>query len=99
MGSETQTDEPDITVVSSKGQVVIPQAIRKKLSIGPKTKLLVYGYSDVVILKKIQAPDTSKDLEEMYARIDERIKKHGELTQHEIEDEIQRYRRRKRKES
>jgi len=99
MSSETQIDEPDITVVSSKGQVVIPKAIRKRLSIEPKTKLLVYGYSDIVILKKIQVPDASKNLDEMYARIEERIKEHGELTQHEIEDEIQKYRRRKRKAS
>ena len=40
----SQNEKADVTVVSEKGQVVIPQAIRKKLGIGPKSKLLVYGY-------------------------------------------------------
>ena len=31
-----QNEKADITVVSEKGQVVIPQTIRKKLGIGPK---------------------------------------------------------------
>jgi AbrB family looped-hinge helix DNA binding protein len=86
----------DITVVSSKGQVVIPQEIRRKLGITPKTKMLVYGYRDAVILKKIEVPDVEKKLKEMYRRIEKRIAKYGELTQEEIEEEIQKYRRAKR---
>jgi AbrB family looped-hinge helix DNA binding protein len=86
----------DITVVSSKGQVVIPQEIRRKLGITPKTKMLVYGYRDTVILKKIKVPDVEKKLKEMYRRIEKRIAKYGELTQEEIEEEIQKYRRAKR---
>jgi AbrB family looped-hinge helix DNA binding protein len=46
--------EADVTVVSGKGQVVIPQSIRERLKIGPKTKLLVYGYGDAVIMKKME---------------------------------------------
>ncbi|MBO3840156.1 MAG: AbrB/MazE/SpoVT family DNA-binding domain-containing protein [Thermoproteota archaeon] len=82
----------DVIVVSSKGQVVIPQEIREKLGINPKTKLLVYGYRDAVILKKMETPNVAKKLREMYKRIDKRIAKYGELTQEEIEEEIQKYR-------
>jgi len=92
-------DKPDITVVSAKGQVVIPQIIREKLGIKPKTKLLVYGHQDAVIMKILEVPDIAKELEAMYKRIDKRIAKYGELTQGEIEDEIQRYRRKKAKRS
>ncbi|MEM3871129.1 MAG: AbrB/MazE/SpoVT family DNA-binding domain-containing protein [Nitrososphaeria archaeon] len=81
----------DVIVVSSKGQVVIPQEIREKLGINPKTKLLVYGYRDAVILKKMETPNVAKKLREMYKRIDKRIAKYGELTQEEIEEEIQKY--------
>jgi AbrB family looped-hinge helix DNA binding protein len=89
-------EKPDIIVVSSKGQVVIPRAIRKKLGIMPGAKLLVYGYKDAVIMKKIEVPDIAKELEAMYRRVDKRIAKYGELTQEEIEEEIQRYRKEKR---
>jgi AbrB family looped-hinge helix DNA binding protein len=83
-------------VVSEKGQVVIPQTIRKKLGIGPKTKLLVYGYQDAVIMKKLEVPNITKKLEAMYRRIDKRIAKHGELTNKEINEVISDYRRKKR---
>ena len=83
-------------MVSEKGQVVIPQTIRKKLGIGPKTKLLVYGYQDAVIMKKLEVPNITKKLEAMYRRIDKRIAKHGELTNKEINEVISDYRRKKR---
>ncbi|MEM1570243.1 MAG: AbrB/MazE/SpoVT family DNA-binding domain-containing protein [Candidatus Bathyarchaeia archaeon] len=89
-------EKPDITVVSSKGQVVIPQGIREKLGIGPKTKLLVYSYQDVVILKKLEMPDVAKELEEIYKKVDARIAKYGELTCEEVDEVIQEYRRKKR---
>jgi AbrB family looped-hinge helix DNA binding protein len=92
----TQNEKADVTVVSEKGQVVIPQTIRKKLGIGPKTKLLVYGYQDAVIMKKLEVPDITKELEAMYKRIDKRIAKHGELTNKEINKVISDYRRTKR---
>lgn len=88
-----QDEKADVTVVSEKGQVVIPQTIRKKLGIGPKTKLLVYGYQDAVIMKKLEVPDMTEELEAMYRRVDERIGKYGGLTQDEVEEEIKRYRR------
>jgi len=88
-------EEPDITVVSGKGQVVIPQPIRKKLGIGPKTKLLVYGYQNVVIMKKLEVPRIGQELEDIYRRIDRKIKSQGALTQEDVEKEVQRYRNEK----
>jgi|SRR3972149_6467460 len=92
----TRHEKPDVTVVSEKGQVVIPHTIRKKLGIRPKTKLLVYGYQDAVIMKKLEVPDIAKELEAMYRRIDKRVAKYGELTNEEINEIIQDYRRKKR---
>jgi len=79
-----QSEKADVTVVSEKGQVVIPQAIRKKLGIKPKTKLLIYGYQDAVIMKKLEVPDVTKELEALYRRIDKRIAKYGELNDEDI---------------
>ena len=48
--------EVQITTVSPKGQVVIPQEIRKKLNIKPGTKYAVYGRDDTIIFKRIEVP-------------------------------------------
>lgn len=45
------------TRMSSKGQIVIPEAIRKRLNLQPGTQFIVVGEDDVVILKAITAPD------------------------------------------
>jgi AbrB family looped-hinge helix DNA binding protein len=90
-----QNEKADITVVSEKGQVVIPQTIRKKLGIGPKTKLLIYGYQDAVIMKKLEVPDVTKELQALYKRIDKKIAKYGELANEEINEVIQNYRAKK----
>lgn len=44
------------TRMSSKGQVVIPDAIRKRLNLEEGTQFIVVGEGDVVILKTITAP-------------------------------------------
>jgi AbrB family looped-hinge helix DNA binding protein len=91
----SQNEKADVTVVSEKGQVVIPQAIRKKLGIGPKTKLLVYGYQDAVIMKKLEVPNVTKELEAIYKRVNKKIAKYGELTNEEINEVIQDRRKKK----
>ena len=45
------------TRMSSKGQVVIPETIRKKLNLQPGAQFIVVGKDDVVILKAITAPE------------------------------------------
>lgn len=84
--------------MSGKGQVVIPQSIRQKLGIGPKTKLLVYGYDDAVIMKKMEIPDVAKDLERLYAKIDKKVAKYGPLSDKEIDQIVQNSRRKRRNE-
>jgi len=44
------------TKMSSKGQVVIPEAIRKKLGLKTGDQFVVTGNKDVVILKSISPP-------------------------------------------
>lgn len=45
------------TVMSSKGQVVIPEAIRARLGLQPGVQFVVVGDRDVVIMKTITRPD------------------------------------------
>lgn len=44
------------TRMSSKGQVVIPETIRKQLNLNEGDQFIVMGEGDVVILKTISAP-------------------------------------------
>ncbi len=44
------------TRMSSKGQVVIPESIRKTLKLAPGTQFVVVAEGDVVILKTITPP-------------------------------------------
>ena len=50
----------DITAVSSKGQVVLPKAIREKLQIVPGVKLMVFSDGNNILLKPIPEPDISE---------------------------------------
>ncbi|MFH2053011.1 MAG: AbrB/MazE/SpoVT family DNA-binding domain-containing protein [bacterium] len=47
---------PATTKMSSRGQVVIPEEIRKRLGLGAGTRFVVIGEGDVVILKIIGSP-------------------------------------------
>jgi len=44
------------TKMSSKGQIVIPEIIRKQLKLKPGSQFVVVGDKDVVILKSISPP-------------------------------------------
>jgi AbrB family looped-hinge helix DNA binding protein len=44
------------TRMSSKGQIVIPESIRKRLNLKKGAQFVVVGEDDVVILKAISAP-------------------------------------------
>jgi AbrB family looped-hinge helix DNA binding protein len=44
------------TKMSSRGQVVIPEDIRKNLKLKPGDQFIVIGEKDVVILKSISRP-------------------------------------------
>ena len=48
------------TKLSSKGQVVIPEDVRKQLGLEAGAQFVVMSEGDVVILKKIEAPDRAE---------------------------------------
>lgn len=87
--------EPEVTTVSERGQVVIPQSVRERLGLKPKTKLLVYGEGDTVILKKLYLPSVRDQWKRIRKVMDERIAKYGELSEDEIATEVKAYRREK----
>lgn len=44
------------TMMSTKGQVVIPEEIRDQLGLGPGTHFIVVAERDVVVLKRLTPP-------------------------------------------
>jgi len=85
-------EELEVTTMSEKGQVVIPQSIRKELGIKPKTKFIVYGRGDTVIMKKLELPDLKKEWEDIFKLMD---KKELKMSDKEIQKEIAEVKKRK----
>lgn len=50
----------EVTKLSSKGQVVLPQAIREKLDLREGEKFVVMGHHDTIILKKLEMPSPER---------------------------------------
>lgn len=60
----------EVLSVSSKGQIVLPMEIRKKMDIGAGAKLAAYAMGDMIMLKMISIPtesDFKKSLDEAAA--------------------------------
>jgi len=73
----------------SKGQIVIPQKIRKSLKIKPKTKFAVYAKNDMIIMKAFKVPSLEKEWSEIFSIAD---KKNLKISEKEVYDEVQSYR-------
>ncbi len=52
--------EVTTTKLSSRGQVVIPEEIRRRLGLKTGAQFVVVGEGDVVVLKAVQAPSLSQ---------------------------------------
>ncbi len=50
----------EVTTMTSRGQIVIPQAVREALELGSGTKFVVIGEGDTVILKRIGGPSVDE---------------------------------------
>lgn len=74
------------TKMSSKGQVVIPEIIRKQLNLKPGSQFVVVGDKDVVILKNI-SPPSIKNFDGLIAEARRQGKKAG-LKKSDIQDAI-----------
>ena len=77
--------------MSSKGQVVIPEDIRKRLKLKTGSQFMVLGEDDVVILKAI-APPSMDEFDTLIAKAREQCKSAG-LKQADITDAISKVRR------
>ncbi len=74
------------TKMSSKGQVVIPENIRKQLNLKEGAQFVVLGERDVVILKNITPPSID-EFDDLIAKVRKKAKKAG-IKNSDIKDAI-----------
>ena len=87
------TQEAEITTMSEKGQVVIPQKIRKNLKINPRTKFAVYAKDGMIIMKAFSLPSLEKEWSEIFSSAD---RKKLQVSEREVYDEVRAYRAKRR---
>lgn len=79
--------------MSSKGQVVIPEQIRKSLSLENGTQFIVLGEGDVVVLKTISPPSV-REFDSVIDRARTQAKDAG-MVPEDVEDAIRQSRQAK----
>ena len=81
------------TKMSSKGQIVIPEDIRKRLGLKPGAQFVVVGQNDVVILKTITQPSMA-EFDQLISEARKQAKKAG-MKKTDIAAAMQKVRRKK----
>ena len=87
----------DITKITSRGQVVIPQEIREKEGLKEGEKLLVYDLDGTIILKRLKGLEAGKSVENFEAVLKSMwatAKARG-ITARDIQKEIEAHRKEK----
>ncbi len=64
------------TKMSSKGQVVIPEEVRKRLGLEPGTQFVVIGDKEAVVLK-ILSPPSMDEFDELISKARRQAKQAG----------------------
>lgn len=82
----------DITKMSSRGQVVIPQAIREALELSEGTQLAIERVGDSVMLKKLDVPSLKAELKRLSGQLRGAAKKMGIRNEQDIVDLVRSFR-------
>jgi len=81
------------TKLSSRGQVVIPEEIRRRLGLEPGVRFVVVGEGDVVVLKALKTPNLS-DFEDLLDEAQKSAEEAG-LTKEDLEAALHEVRKRR----
>ena len=84
---------PATTKMSSKGQVVIPEEIRKQLGLEAGTQFVVIGDRDVVILKALSAPSLA-EFDDLISKARKQARKAG-VRRTDVKDAVSKVKGRK----
>ena len=81
--------------MSVRGQVVIPQQIRKRMKLRPKDRLVVYGEEDTIIMKKLELPELKQTFAKIGRIMRERNRRDRKLTEKDVQKEVAQHRKEK----
>ena len=81
----------EITSMSSRGQVVIPQDVRSRMNLQEGEKFIVIGEHNTIVLKKIEPP-SFKNFDKLLEKTRKFAKEKG-ITPKDVEEAIKRARR------
>ena len=76
----------EITSVSSRGQIVIPQSLRDRLKIREGEKFVVFGEDNTIVLKKLEMPSFS-EIDKLLKKTREFARKKG-IKESDVEEAI-----------
>ena len=74
----------EITSISSRGQVVIPQGLRQKLNILEGEKFVIIGEGNTIVLKKLEMP-SFKGVDKLLAKTRDFVKE-NKLNKKDLEE-------------
>lgn len=81
----------EVTSVSSRGQVVIPQRLRDKMKIHTGEKFVVIGENNTIVLKKLEMP-TFSGVDKLLKKTRDFAKKQG-IKESDVETAIKQARK------
>jgi len=76
----------EVTSLSTKGQIVIPNDIRESMNLNPGTKLIIIQEGDNILLKPIKTPDLSQ-FENLIA-LGDQVREELNLTEADVSEAI-----------
>ena len=85
----------EITKMTSRGQVVIPQDIRQSKDLKEGEKFLVFDTGDSIVLKRVKNLEKAEDMDEFEKTFSSMWKtaKSKKITKKDVAEEIKAYRR------
>ena len=83
----------EITSLSTRGQVVIPNDIREEMKLEPGTKMIIIQEGDNILLKPIKAPNLSQ-FDKIIA-IGNEVRNELNLKESDVDNAIKNVRKRK----
>ncbi len=83
----------EITSVSSRGQIVIPQSLRNRMKIHEGEKFVVIGEDNTIVLKKLEMPSFS-GIDKLLKKTREFARKKG-IKESDVEEAIKQTRKKR----